>query len=116
MGDVETALLRLVLESWRFSKVFERAAGEMDPAKAKRYLGRLDWYTRQLEVALGVLGCHVAELAGLEYSEGLPLTALNMEEFTADDRLVVDYMLEPTIVREGGDIVHTGTAMLRRAN
>ena len=48
------------------------------------------------------------------YDAGMALTPLNIDEFTKDDELVVDYIIEPIIMDAEGNIVKTGTAMLRR--
>ena len=44
----------------------------------------------------------------------MALTPINIDEFSEYENPVVDYMVEPIIMDEKGNIIKTGTAMLRR--
>ena len=101
----QDAFRKLATESWRFVRVKKR----------KRYASRLDWYEKQIDAAMETFGFQFVDLAGKPYDAGVAATPLNLNDFDAEESLVVDYMMEPTILDANGRIIQTGTAMLRRA-
>lgn len=109
------AFLHLATESWRFVRVFKKALRDIDEKKQKRYAGRLDWYEKQLGEAMEKFGCQFVDLTGKPYDTGVAATPLNLNDFKAEESLVIDYMMEPTILDGDGRIVQIGTVMLRRA-
>ncbi len=115
MEKTEQILLRLMVESWRFSGVFDKALALLDAPMQKKFSGRVLWYRKQLNDALEQAGYQMPAYAGTAYDPGLPLTPLNADEFAAEDCLVVDYMIDPVLLDREGNVVQYGTAMLRRA-
>ena len=111
----QDAFRKLATESWRFVRVFEKALQDIDEKKRKRYASRLDWYEKQIDAAMETFGCQFVDLAGKPYDAGVAATPLNLNDFDAEESLVVDYMMEPTILDADGHVIQTGTAMLRRA-
>ena len=55
----------------------------------------------------------VVNVEGHPFDPGVAATALNIDEFDAEDRLVVDQMLEPILMGQEG-LVRTGTITLRK--
>lgn len=115
MEKAEQILLQLMVESWRFSRVFDKALALLDTPIQKKFSGRVLWYRKQLNDALTKTGYQMPEYDGAVYEPGLPLTPLNADDFAAEDYLVVDYMIEPVLLDREGNVVRYGTAMLRRA-
>ena len=111
----QDAFLKFATESWRFIHVFEKALQDIDEKKRNRYESRLNWYRKQMDVAMEVFGCQFIDFAGKPYDTGMAVTPLNLNDVAEDVPLVVDYMIEPTILDTDGHVMQMGTAMLRRA-
>ena len=45
----------------------------------------------------------------------MAVTTVNMDEFAPEEALVIEQMLEPIIMNREGQILQTGTVLLRRA-
>ena len=107
------ALADLAAESWRLEKQVQRAVGGMDPMDADRFLNQFEWYMRKVVAVLEENGLRTVDLTGEEYSVGMAVTPLNLEDFPDGDgmRFRIGQMVEP-IVMENGRVRKTGTVML----
>ncbi len=105
--------LNFTMESWRFYKLFDQLISKLPGEEQKRYLGRVEWYKKQLSRVIETMGYKFIDLSGEQYNQGMAVTPLNITEFTAEAMLIVDYMIEPIIVDMDGNLVKMGTAMLR---
>lgn len=114
LADMSSEMLKLIVESWRLNAVFKKAISQMEPHLQKRYLSRAEWFSKQVMNTLDYLEYRIPAFENQAYEPGLPLTPINIDAFEADAQLVVDYMLEPTIVDSKGNIIQTGSAVLRR--
>ena len=50
MDDKE--YLNFIIESWRFSNLFNQVISKLPDEEKRRYTGRLDWYKKQLDATL----------------------------------------------------------------
>lgn len=65
--------------------------------------------------ATEIFGVEVLDFTGEEFETGLPIMPINLSDFAADENLIVEAMLEPTIkVADSAEIVKCGAAVLRR--
>ena len=110
---VKEEFLNFTMESWRFCKLFDQLVSKLPVDEQKRYLGRVEWYRKQLSRVMDIIGYKFVDLSGEQYNQGMAATPLNITEFTAEAILIIDYMIEPIIVDKNGNLVKTGTAMLR---
>ena len=110
---MEKSLLDLVVESWRFSKVFLRVLAKLDAGESTRYLGQYRWYVKRINELLEDAGYRLVNLEGTIYDPGMAITPLNVDEFSPNDKLYVDQMIEPIIMGKEG-LVKTGTVILKR--
>jgi hypothetical protein len=62
---------------------------------------------------LACAGLTLVNVEGQPYEPGVAATALNSEDFGADDVLFVDQMIEPIIMGSEG-LVRSGTVILRK--
>lgn len=106
-------LIGMAVESWRISKVFERALMKLDAGEQTRYKGQLRWFNKKVEESMTEAGLHIVNIEGQPFDPGIAATPLNLEEFEASDTLIVDQMLEPIIMGNEG-LVRTGTVTLRK--
>jgi len=111
--DLTKPLLDIAVESWRFSRLFGRLLTKLDAGEQGRYLGQFRWFQRKMEHSLDVAGMRVVNIEGYPFDPGMAATPLNIDEFDAQDALVVDQMLEPIIMGPEG-LVRAGTVTLRK--
>lgn len=114
-NELETAVITMAVESWRFGKTFDRLMKKLDAGEDTRYRGQFRWFLKKVEEGLGQAGLKLVNVEGQPFDPGMAATPLNIEEFEAEDTLVVDQMLEPIIVGDKG-LVRSGTVTLRRMN
>ena len=107
------SLLDVAVESWRFGRLFDRLLLKLDAGEQGRYRGQFRWFQRKLEDSLTDAGMRIVNVEGHAFDPGIAATPLNIEEFSSEDALVVDQMLEPIIMGRDG-LVRTGTVTLRK--
>lgn len=113
VDDLLESIKNLVVESWRFSKVFENVLVRCDLSDQEKYLSQYRWFAKKLEENLRIAGMRVVNIEGQNFDSGSAVTPLNLDEFDEGDDLVIAQMIEPIIMGEGG-IVKTGTVLLER--
>ena len=103
---MRSAVISMAVESWRFSRVFDRLLMKLDAGEQNRYKNQFRWFIKKVEEALEQSGLRLVNVEGHPFDPGMAATPLNIEEFDAKDSLMVDQMLEPIIIK-------TGTVTLR---
>ena len=107
------SLLDVVVESWRFSRLFDRLLTKLDAGEQGKYRGQFRWFQRKLEESLTDAKMRIVNVEGQPFDPGVAATPLNIEEFEPDDSLIVDQMLEPIIMGPDG-VLRAGTVTLRK--
>lgn len=107
------SLVEISVESWRFSRLFARLLSKLDAGESVRYTSQYRYYLKRLEETLDSAGLTLVTVEGQTYDPGVAASALNIEDFGADDVLVVEQMIEPIIMSSEG-LVRRGTVMLRK--
>ena len=116
LGDPKALIepiINMAVEAWRFGRVFERVIMKLDIGEQTRYQSQLRWFIKKTEESLTEAGLRIVNVEGHPFDPGVAATPLNIEEFEADDTLVVDQMLEPIIMGDEG-VIRTGTVILRK--
>ena len=106
-------VINLATESWRFTTVYQRMLTNLDVSEHKKYTSQLRWHIKKMEESLEEGGLRIVNVEGHPYDPGMAATPVNIEDFDADEPLVVNRMLEP-IIMEGQVLVKTGKVTLRR--
>jgi len=106
-------VINMAIESWRFGRVFERVLTKLDVGEQSRYMGQLLWFKKKIEDSIAQFELSIVNVEGQPFDPGMAATPLNIEEFEAQDVLVVDQMLEPIIMSKEG-LVKTGAVTLRK--
>jgi len=106
------SFLDLAVESWRFSRLFERVLQKLDAGEARKYRGQLTWFVDKREEALRKAGMRTVNAEGEPFDPGVAATPLNAGDFDPEEALVVDRMLTPIIMGPDG-VERTGTVMLK---
>lgn len=111
--DLSKSLLDIVIESWRFARLSSRVLDQLGSDEQSRYRSQYSWFEKKLQQSLGEIDLKIVSVEGHPLDSGLPVTALNLEDFTPDETLVVDQMIEP-IIKSSTGIVRTGVVTVRR--
>jgi len=107
------SIISLAVESWRFGKVFDRLLTKLDAGEQSRYKNQFRWFIKKVEEALEHAELRIVNVEGHPFDPGIAATPLNIEEFDANDTLIVDQMIEPIIMGNEG-LIKTGTITLRK--
>jgi len=107
------ALIDIAVESWRFSRLFLRLLSKLDAGQSSRFINQHRFYLKRLDENLKQAEIRLVNVEGHPYDPGMAATALNAEDFSPEDALVVDHMVEPIIMGEEG-LIKTGTVMLKK--
>jgi hypothetical protein len=107
------ALVNMATESWRFSRLVERLLTKLDAGEQSRYVNQLRWFIKKIEESLEQSGLTIVSIEGQIFDPGMAATPVNLEDFSSQDVLVVDQMLEPIIMGKNG-IIKTGSITLRK--
>lgn len=107
------SLVDIAVESWRFARVFSRLITKLDAGESSRFVNQHRFYIKRLKENLEQAGVRLVDVEGQLFDPGMAATALNAEDFSAEDTLIVDHMVEPIIMGEEG-LIKTGTVMLKQ--
>ena len=110
---LRNAIVVMAVESWRFSRVFDRLLTKLDAGERERHENQLRWFMKKMEETLTLVDMKLVNIEGHRFDPGTAATPLNIEDFGAQDVLMVEQMLEPIIMGKEG-LVKMGTVTLRR--
>ena len=98
----EQALMDLAVEGWRFSRLFLKALSKMDAGVSGRYVNQLRYFQKRIEESLERSGLRLVNVEGQIFDPGVAAAALNIGDYEAGDKLVIDQMVEPIVMGEDG--------------
>lgn len=110
----QQALIKLAVESWRFSRTVARSMARLEPSEASKIDRQFRWFSKQVEESLQDAGLKLVNLEGQAYDVGDAATPLNLDDFEPGEDLVIAQMIEPVIMGING-LLATGTVMLGKA-
>lgn len=108
-----SALVEMGVESWRFVRLFMRVLQKLETTEQQRYNSQLRFHLSALESTLAGAGLRLVNLEGQVFDPGMAVTVANPSDFQPDDSPLIEQMLEPVIMDDGG-LVRTGKVMLGR--
>ncbi len=106
-------VIGMAVESWRFGRTYDRRLTKLDAGEQNRYKSQFRWFIKKVEEALEQADLRIVNVEGHPFDPGMAATPLNIEEFDANDALMVDQMIEPIIMGKEG-LIKTGTVTLRK--
>lgn len=117
LAVANNAIIRMAVESWRFSRAFERMLIKLDVGEQQRHASQLRWFLKRIDDSLEECGYFVVNVEGHPFEPGLAATPLNIDEFDVNDSLVVEHMIEPIIMSKQEEcLIRPGTVTLRRSS
>ena len=114
VAKLEATLIDMAVESWRFTRLFNRVLSKLDAGEGARYVNQLRYFQKKLEESMEANGLNLVNMEGQQFDPGMAASALNIGDFGPDDQLLVDQMVEPIIMGRDG-LRKEGTVMLRKA-
>lgn len=112
---MDNNIVSLVVESWRFSKIFRDILPKLNDEDSARFGWRYSYFCRRLEEISCNMGLKIIEITpGTAYDIGMAVTPVNIDDFDAVDSLCVANMTEP-IIMSGDSVIKTGAVILERA-
>jgi len=111
--DLPQAFVRLAVDYWRLLRAYDRLRGSVDGDAAARVAAQSRYAAGRLDNVLGQVGLRLVLFDGQPFHPGLPVHALNAEDFDSDDDLIVAFTNEPTILADSR-VVALGSVTLER--
>jgi hypothetical protein len=112
-ADTSFSLARLAVEFWRLLRAYDRLRASVEGEAGARFAAQSRFALTRLEALLTEAGLRIAVFDGQPFHPGLPVRALNAEDFVEEEGLIVAFTNEPTILAEGRVVV-LGTVTLDR--
>lgn len=112
-AELQASLVSIASEMFRFQHVFEKIVSRLEIDEQKKYLSQYAWFSKRVYQALDLAGLRLIDITGELYDPGMAVSALNLEDFDANDTLFVVQMMEP-IIMCGTEIAKIGTVILGR--
>lgn len=105
-------LIAMVLsETYRFNRTLDKAIKKLDMNDQKKIVNQYSWFSRKIDDLIKEIGMRMITYDNVLYDVGMPITPINIDEFGSDDRLLILYTIEPTIM-QGDRVFKTGTVIL----
>ena len=109
------AVVDLLSESWRLNQFTKKLSNLANEKLKKKILNQVARFDKHFQAATEEFGLEVLDFTGADFETGLPVMPINLADFTAEENLFVEAMLEPTIkVANSAEIIKRGAAVLGR--
>ena len=109
-------IVEMVNESWRLYRYTSNLVSMIADAKMqKKGQNQITRFYKHMNSAMEKMGIEIVDMTGMVYETGLPVYPINLGDFPAEEELVIELMMEPTIKRRGSaEIVKKGAVVLGR--
>lgn len=108
------SLTNIAVEAWRLEKLLHKLLLNLDAKEQLRYTSKLRWFVKSTQTSIEEAGMSIVDYEGAPYDSGIPATPINLDDFSENDNLYINQMIEPVIIDKNGLVVHTGTISLQR--
>jgi hypothetical protein len=109
------SFVEFIIEVWRLPKIFKKLIAKQDYDEQQKYISQFNWFNKKALDFLHGEGLSFPEYENMPFDAGMPLTPINIGDFSSEDELVIEQVLEPVIMKDG-KIIKTGTAILKKAD
>ena len=112
--EMQQGVVTMAVEAYRLNafvkSLVPRIADERLLTRLTNQIARFD---KMFAEGLNTAGLEWIDLTGNEYDPGLPIEPINMEEFTENDELIIEVMLEPVVkIKDSTEIIKKGIVVL----
>ncbi len=108
---LQMAVAEIAAEAWRYERALGKALKKMDVMDAERFSRQYEYFANRVDRAVAMAGLRVMDWTGSAFSVGLPVQAMNLDEFDEDAPLVITQMIEPVVMLDGR-VIKTGMVMV----
>lgn len=116
VSEIAQIIADFLIEDYRFQRSFLSAVNKLFNEEIKKYESSYMFHTNKVKELADKMQLQLRVFDGIDYSEGLPVTPLNADEFASAENLVIEQTIEPTVITSNGDIVRQGTVILGEKN
>ena len=109
--QMKLAIAEIAAESWRYGRALTKVLRKLDVMDADRFARQYEYFATRVQRAVATAGLTVLDLTGQAYHVGLPVQAMNLEEFDEDEPLIISQTIEPVIMMDGR-VMKTGVVMV----
>jgi hypothetical protein len=104
-----------IAEEFRFIKSYLSAVSKLYREEQQRYVSTYNFHIDKINELAKNAKLHIRGFEGVRFDEGLPVTPLNIDDFTKDDALFIEQVIEPAIIlSESGKVIKAGTVLLAK--
>jgi hypothetical protein len=118
ISKLQQSLMDIAVEEYRIREVITNFLGKLNPIDAPRFETRYRYFINEVDRALTRAGFRIVDAGsfiGKQFDIGMAVKPLNINDFDANDELVIQQVIEPVIM-EGENVARAGVVKLRRAN
>jgi len=108
----EVVIGRLAIEYWRLLKAFEKSCGAGRGA-SNQEAAQARYAASKLASILSDIDMRLVTFDGERFEPGLPVSAINADEFESDNDLVIAATIEPAVIVRG-NVKITGRVLLEQ--
>lgn len=109
----DMTLARLAVEYWKLLKAFERTIGRLPHQHVAKTTAQLRFSSSKLDFLLKERGLNLVTFDGKKFEPNIPATALNAEDFSDDEILIIESTVEPAVV-ENMNVLLMGKVVLKK--
>ncbi len=111
-APTEAVVGRLAIEYWRLLKAFEKSSGA-GPGASSREAAQARYAASKLASILSEIDMRLVAFDGERFEPGLPVSAINADEFESEDDLVIAATIEPAVILRD-NVKITGRVLLEK--
>lgn len=112
--NLRKGITNIAVEAWRLERLLYKLLLTLDIKEQRRYSSKLRWFVKSTYSSLEEAGLKIIDYDGHLYDSGIPVTPINLDDFSENDVLYINQMIEPVIIDANGGVVHTGTVSLQK--
>lgn len=104
-----------IVEEHRFLKSYISAVYKLFPEERNKYLSAYEFHIGKINDMAKTVNLNIPNYEGVNYDAGLPIQALNVDEFTKEDELIIKQVIEPPIINAvNGNAIRFGSVILAK--
>lgn len=112
--EMQQGVVTMAVEAYRLNAFVKSLVPRIaDERLLKRLTNQIARFDKMFAEGLNTAGLEWIDVTGHEYDPGLPVEPINMEEFTENDELIIEVMLEPVVkIKDSTEIIKKGIVVL----
>ena len=112
-SETENKIITTVVELYKFNTTFSRMLQKISEEDQPRFLNKYQYFSKKIIELADTIDIQVKDFCGFDFDPGLPVSVLNLEDYSIEDELIISQMLEPVIMKKG-KLIKTGVALVSK--